>query len=305
MRNKIIILITFFCILLFLLYFINHLCFEDEKYLQKQSQKNTKIQKNTTKSSNNISIKRDNAKAPLSLSLSNDRPTDKSIKPELEKKFINQNKLKEIAEALSINMLDLMNFQKKFKSDHRHLGWMSIVESFIEDKNDKKKIDDISMHNRIFLSLSEQLDKQYLQNNLQYFDYKSNLIKSFKWHQSVYSDSLSENEYKKIFKINIGEADEIIESVLSAIPEYEILNPKSTHKDLIENVPGYKLEQLKDLFKQRELQKLKIISQYENDKITSQIASKQIKQNFEEYLKKSRKIFTNEEYLLIFGDKSN
>ncbi|MCK4744865.1 hypothetical protein KAS41_02275 [Candidatus Parcubacteria bacterium] len=215
------------------------------------------------------------------------------------------NSLQELMDLLSLNAKDVINGQKQFEYNPIFPEWEARMNSKISGLSEEKK-ETIRKNHLTSLFIKDQLDLNYLENeNIGQMDYQENLAKLFKWHQTTYREILSEEEYEQLLEVSVNETDDVIDGIISMVPEIEITNPKTTVDDVYENVPIYKIESLTALFKERELSARTISKAVNAGEMSVEEAGEIWNDCYQNYIDEAKNLLDKKEFELIFGSLIN
>lgn len=204
-------------------------------------------------------------------------------------------------ELLGINMNELIEGRDAFKNTIIHVEWMGRVDEILKNLDPEKKAAIIKNQTSL-LYIKEKLNEAYLTGKIDHVTFIKALADLMKWHQRTYASILTASEYEALFEISPDKADDTIDALLEAAPEYSfILNQDISIEAVKEQVQGYKLEEVNSHFKKMVFDRDNIGKQINTGEMTLEQAREALNIGQQAFIAKCKEILTEDEINTIFG----
>ncbi len=206
-------------------------------------------------------------------------------------------------------ILDLLGIDKDWLAEERanflntviHTDWMGRIDTLFDDMDPAKK-DAIMQNHTALLAIKEALNEAYITGKIDWQTFKDGIAELLKWHQDTYASILSPGEYVTLFEFRPEDAGDIIDAMVAEAPQYSfILNQEIPIKEVIQQVPANKLEEINAHFNKMTLARDDIGKLMESGELTTEEAREVFNLSQQDFIAKCKEILTPEEINLIFG----
>jgi hypothetical protein len=123
-----------------------------------------------------------------------------------------------------------------------------------------------------------------------------------KWHQKTYESILNHEQYLALFEIAPEHVEDTIDAMFEDAPEYSfILNQDLPTHEVVQQVQGYKLEEVNSHFKRMILDREHIGKKINTGEMTLDEARESLNKSQQAFIAKCKEILTLDEINTIFG----